>query len=164
MVRQRSLDDDDGCCVLQVAYRFATSTGASFISHYIADAVVAPPELCCTVGGASDKRWVGMFSEKLVLMPGSYLPNSMSSKFPSQPSVLASQRESRRQVLHWSLFPAVRICTAAVWQLMPVACPLNQTWAQAVRLSHQIPAGSIVLACFNRALKIDAITFQVWMR
>ena len=161
-MRQRSLDDDDGCCVLQVAYRFATSTGASFISHYIADAVVAPPELCRTVGGVGGAS-EGMFSEKLVLMPASYLPNSMASKFPAQPSVLASQRESRRQV-HWSLCPAVRICTAVVGQLMVVACPLNQTLAQAVRLLHQLPAGSIVLACFNRALKIDAITFQVWMR
>jgi tetratricopeptide (TPR) repeat protein len=105
---------------LQVAYRFAATTGARFLSHYIGDAVVAPPELSGS-----------LFSEKMVLLPVSYLPNSLSAKFAALPPPDLQERLGRREE---------------------------------VQRLHKVPADRILLACFNRALKIDALTFQVWMR
>lgn len=105
---------------VQVAYRFAATTGARFLSHYIGDAVVAPPELSSS-----------LFSEKMVLLPVSYLPNSLSAKFAALPPPDLQERLGRREE---------------------------------VQRLHKVPADRILLACFNRALKIDALTFQVWMR
>lgn len=55
---------------VQVSYRFAASTGADFVSHYVADATVAPPELVSASRSAANLAERGLFSEKMVLMPG----------------------------------------------------------------------------------------------
>ena len=46
--------------------------------------------------------------------------------------------------------------------LLPPSSARADAQRAAVRARHGLPAGAAVLACFNRALKMDSATFAAW--
>ncbi|KAJ1487490.1 glycosyl transferase family 41-domain-containing protein [Baffinella frigidus] len=105
---------------VQVAYRFCSTLGADSVSHFLADRVVAPPEL-----------QPSMFHEALVLLPDSYLASSLQKRFPQDPP--------------------------------PASSAGADALRAEVRARHSLPLDAVVLACFNRAIKMDEEIFSVWV-
>jgi predicted O-linked N-acetylglucosamine transferase (SPINDLY family) len=122
---------------LLLHHRWCSTTGAPWVNHFVADRVSVPPEF---------SSW---WSEALLLLPHTYLPNDHASSYPLP---AAAQ--------HWG--------SAPFSEIMRDVSALDETSATAAfrewLRSHSAVGNGLLLSSINNTPKITPAVWAAWMQ
>lgn len=122
---------------LIVHHRWCSTTGAPWVNHFVTDRVAVPPEL---------SSW---WTEALLVLPDTYLPNDHASSYPLPPSA--------RQ---WGSAPFSHIIRDLQHVKQSSATVAFRNWLHA----HAAVGDGLLLSSINSTPKITPAVWAVWMQ
>ena len=122
---------------LIVHHRWCSTTGASWVNHFVTDRVSVPPEF---------SAW---WSEALLLLPDTYLPNDHAAAYPLPPSAQ-----------HWGTAPFADVLRDVLDEEESSAAVAFRQWLH----SHSAVGSGLLLSSINSTPKITPAVWATWMQ